>query len=249
MMHVGSLQCKGGLVAPCQPAGSQPKPQHGHRPRSNPEIAGKACSRLVTKAAQVGEVSADANLSNGSTNSTSNPLAFDELTDILKMVHDTDIVELELRSKRFSLAVRKKEAIEALEPQVVYQQAPPQQGGQQFAQQAYAPAPPPQQQAPAPTSQPAASASSNGSPPAPAVLDGVEVASPMAGTLYRAPAPGEPSFVKEGDKVTKGQTICIIEAMKLMNEIEADASGTLVKFLTENGAPVTPGQALALIKP
>ena len=133
----------------------------------------------------------------------------------------------------------------------------------------------------------------------------------MAGTLYRAPAPGEPPFVKEGDKVTKGQTICIIEAMKLMNEIEvrctlmacyhfqllgnrmhcpspwcmlmgvaclptgwclagwtaslavhgvrccmpavavsshaahacrADATGTIVKFLTENGAPVTPGQ-------
>lgn len=48
----------------------------------------------------------------------------------------------------------------------------------------------------------------------------VQVASPMAGTLYRAPAPGEPPFVKEGDKVVKGQTICIIEAMKLMNEIE-----------------------------
>ena len=48
----------------------------------------------------------------------------------------------------------------------------------------------------------------------------VQVASPMAGTLYRSPAPGEPAFVKEGDKVTKGQTICIIEAMKLMNEIE-----------------------------
>lgn len=249
-MQLGLLHCKGGLSAPCQTVGNQPKPQHGPRPRTNAESVGKACFRLVPKAAQVGEVSADANLSNGATSGTSNPLAFDELTDILKMVHDTDIVELELRSKRFSLAVRKKEAIEAVEPQVIYQQAPPQQGGQQYSPQSYAPPPPPQQQAPAhAAAPPPASASSNGKAPAPAAMDGVEVASPMAGTLYRAPAPGEPPFVKEGDKVTKGQTICIIEAMKLMNEIEADATGTIVKFLTENGAPVTPGQPLALIKP
>ncbi|CAL5222590.1 g4980 [Coccomyxa viridis] len=248
-MQFGLLQCKGGLAAPCQAAGTQPKPQHGPRSRTNADGVGKASSRLVPRAAQVDEVSADANLSNGAANGSSNPLAFDELTDLLKMVHDTDIVELELRSKRFSLAVRKKEAIEALEPQVVYQQAPPQQGGQQFSPQQYAPPPPPMQQAPPASAPPTPSSSSNGSPPAPAAQDGVEVASPMAGTLYRSPAPGEPAFVKEGDKVTKGQTICIIEAMKLMNEIEADATGTIVKFLTPNGAPVTVGQALALIKP
>lgn len=71
----------------------------------------------------------------------------------------------------------------------------------------------------------------------------------MAGTLYRSPAPGEPAFVKEGDRVSKGQTICIIEAMKLMNEIEAEVDGIVVKFLSENGQPVTPGQPLILIKP
>ncbi len=70
----------------------------------------------------------------------------------------------------------------------------------------------------------------------------------MAGTFYRAPAPGEPAFIKEGDTVTAGQTIGIIEAMKLMNEIEADVGGTVVKIVAENGKPVTPGQALVVIK-
>ncbi|KAL6504009.1 hypothetical protein OROGR_025932 [Orobanche gracilis] len=61
---------------------------------------------------------------------------------------------------------------------------------------------------------------------------------PMAGTFYRSPAPGEPPFVKVGDKVKKGQVLCIIEAMKLINEIEADTSGTLVEILAEDGKPV-----------
>lgn len=78
---------------------------------------------------------------------------------------------------------------------------------------------------------------------------GVEIASPMAGTFYRSPAPGEPNFFKEGDKVKKGQTICIIEAMKLMNEIEAEVSGEIIKFLVENGSPVVPGQPLMIVKP
>eukprot|EP00775_Hariotina_reticulata_P006810 gene6810-7026_t len=89
------------------------------------------------------------------------------------MVNETDIVELELKSKRFSLSLKKKAALQ--EPVV----------------------------------QPAAP-----------VVEGVEINSPMSGTMYRCPAPGEPPFVKEGDRVKKGQTVCIIEAMKLMNEIE-----------------------------
>jgi len=71
----------------------------------------------------------------------------------------------------------------------------------------------------------------------------------MSGTFYTSPAPGEPPFCKEGDKVTKGQTVGIIEAMKLMNEIEAEVSGTLVRILANNGSPVAPGMALFLIKP
>ena len=72
---------------------------------------------------------------------------------------------------------------------------------------------------------------------------------PMAGTFYRSPAPGEPAFVKVGDKVKKGQVICIIEAMKLMNEIEADQSGTIAEVLAEDGKPVSVDMPLFVIVP
>jgi acetyl-CoA carboxylase biotin carboxyl carrier protein len=84
--------------------------------------------------------------------------------------------------------------------------------------------------------------------PAPAQPQGHVVKSPMVGTFYRAPSPGAPSFVEVGQSVTKGQTICIIEAMKLLNEIEADASGTIKSILVENGQPVEYGQGLFVIE-
>ncbi|HEX4780318.1 MAG TPA: acetyl-CoA carboxylase biotin carboxyl carrier protein, partial [Usitatibacter sp.] len=74
------------------------------------------------------------------------------------------------------------------------------------------------------------------------------VKSPMVGTFYRAPSPGAPTFIEVGQAVTKGQTLCIIEAMKLLNEIAADASGTLKAILVENGQPVEYGQGLFLIE-
>ncbi len=76
----------------------------------------------------------------------------------------------------------------------------------------------------------------------------VEVKSPMVGTFYRAPAPDAEPFVKEGDKVEVGQTLCIIEAMKLMNEIKSEVSGTVEKILVENAQPVEYGQVLFLIR-
>jgi acetyl-CoA carboxylase biotin carboxyl carrier protein len=101
------------------------------------------------------------------------------------------------------------------------------------------PAPAPAAVAPAPLAAPAA---------APAV-DGEVVHSPMVGTLYRSPSPENGPFVKEGARVEVGQTVCIIEAMKLMNEIKAESAGTLVKFLCENAQPVEFGQPLYLLKP
>jgi acetyl-CoA carboxylase biotin carboxyl carrier protein len=71
-----------------------------------------------------------------------------------------------------------------------------------------------------------------------------EVKSPMVGTFYRAPKPESPAFVKVGDQVSIGQTLCIVEAMKLMNEIEAEVSGTVREVLSENGQPVQFGQVL-----
>ena len=72
--------------------------------------------------------------------------------------------------------------------------------------------------------------------------------SPMVGTFYRAPSPGAPSFVEVGQGVSKGQTLCIIEAMKLLNEIESDMAGTIKAILVENGQPVEYGQPLFLIE-
>jgi acetyl-CoA carboxylase biotin carboxyl carrier protein len=75
------------------------------------------------------------------------------------------------------------------------------------------------------------------------------VKSPIVGTYYDAPSPGAPPFVKIGDTVEPGQVLCIIESMKLMNEIEAEMAGTLVHKLVENGRPVEYGEALFAIRP
>jgi acetyl-CoA carboxylase biotin carboxyl carrier protein len=77
----------------------------------------------------------------------------------------------------------------------------------------------------------------------------VTVEAPMVGTFYRAPAPDAAPFVTEGDAIKEGQILCIIEAMKLMNEIEAKAAGRVTKILVENGQPVEYGQALFLVEP
>jgi acetyl-CoA carboxylase biotin carboxyl carrier protein len=104
---------------------------------------------------------------------------------------------------------------------------------------------------PAPASAPApAPAPTPAAPPPPATPaepEGHIVKSPMVGTYYRCPSPGAKSFVEVGDSVKKGQTICIIEAMKLMNEIEADKDGVIKAVLVENGQPVEYGEPLFII--
>jgi acetyl-CoA carboxylase biotin carboxyl carrier protein len=87
-------------------------------------------------------------------------------------------------------------------------------------------------------------------PVAPAVPEpvGHTLKSPMVGTFYRSPSPGSPAFVEVGQSVTKGQTLCIIEAMKLLNEIESDATGVVKAILVENGQPVEYGQPLFVIE-
>jgi acetyl-CoA carboxylase biotin carboxyl carrier protein len=84
--------------------------------------------------------------------------------------------------------------------------------------------------------------------PAPAVETGHVCKSPMVGTFYRASSPGAKSFAEVGDTVKAGQPVCIIEAMKIMNEIEADQDGTITKILVENGQPVEYGQPLFIIE-
>lgn len=82
----------------------------------------------------------------------------------------------------------------------------------------------------------------------PAAETGHTLKSPMVGTFYRSPSPGSPPFVEVGQTVSKGQTLCIIEAMKLLNEIESDTSGTIRSALVENGQPVEYGQPLFIIE-
>lgn len=82
----------------------------------------------------------------------------------------------------------------------------------------------------------------------PSAPNGETVKSPIVGTYYAAPSPDDPPFVKEGDKVSKGQTLCIIEAMKIMNEIDAEFSGTIEKILVSNAQPVEFDQPLFIIK-
>ncbi|WP_158751790.1 acetyl-CoA carboxylase biotin carboxyl carrier protein [Acidobacterium sp. S8] len=110
--------------------------------------------------------------------------------------------------------------------------------------------------APAPATLPAvqAAAAPSGAPaPAPAAENEDAslhiVKSPIVGTFYESPSPGTPAFVKAGDQVEQGQVLCIIEAMKLMNEIESDASGEIVKRFVQNGQPVEYGQQLFAVRP
>mgnify|MGYP001201532620 CR=1 FL=1 len=79
--------------------------------------------------------------------------------------------------------------------------------------------------------------------------DLVEVTAPMVGTFYRAPAPDEPPFVEIGSRISTGQAVCILEAMKLMNELESEVSGEVIEILVENGTPVEFGQVLMRLKP
>lgn len=95
--------------------------------------------------------------------------------------------------------------------------------------------------APAPKATPAAEVSSG--------KKTVDIKSPMIGTFYRTANPDSPPFVSVGDKVTKGQTVCIIEAMKLFNEIESEVSGTIVKVMVENATPVEYDQVLFVVEP
>ncbi|MBZ9560322.1 MULTISPECIES: acetyl-CoA carboxylase biotin carboxyl carrier protein [Modicisalibacter] len=100
---------------------------------------------------------------------------------------------------------------------------------------------------PAPTGGHAAPAESDAEAPAPAQPTGHAVTSPMVGTFYRAPAPGAKPFVEVGQSVKKGETICIVEAMKMMNQIEADKDGVIEAILVEDGEPVEFDQPMLLI--
>ncbi|CAJ1947074.1 unnamed protein product [Sphenostylis stenocarpa] len=180
-------------------------------------------------------------LSSGTIADETSATAFmSQVSDLIKLVDSRDIVELQLKQSDCELTIRKKEALQP--PPVVVPASPPPMH--------YATFPPPPAPAAAPTSSsPPKQVPALPSPGKASSSSHPSLKSPMAGTFYRSPAPGEPAFVKVGDKVTKGQVICIIEAMKLMNEIEADQSGTIAEILIDDGKPVSLDTPLFVIVP
>ncbi|MCP5149846.1 MAG: acetyl-CoA carboxylase biotin carboxyl carrier protein [Ectothiorhodospiraceae bacterium] len=106
---------------------------------------------------------------------------------------------------------------------------------------------PPPPAEPAPAREPVAAAAPEPSPGEPSMPDGHRLTSPMVGTYYASPSPGASAFVDVGTRVKVGDTLCIIEAMKILNQIEADRAGVVVAVLAENGQPVEYGQPLFII--
>ncbi len=158
-----------------------------------------------------------------------------ELKELIDFLIEKDISEFEL--ERGDVKVRIKRGAETAAPVITH--AVP------MAAVPMATTPPSQ------TSHTPATATPASPSPAAAVAEEElhTVKSPIVGTFYEAPGPGALPFVKPGDQVAAGQVLCIIEAMKLMNEIEADASGEVVKVLVNNGQPVEYGQPLFAIRP
>ena len=147
-----------------------------------------------------------------------------KLNTLIDLVAESDISELEVTEGDGKVRIVKSAAA----PQTVYATAP------QVVPAAAAPAP-------------AAAPAAEAAPAAPAAQQGHVVKAPMVGTFYRAPNPGAAPFAEVGQSVKEGDALCIIEAMKLMNEIEADKTGVIKEILIENGEPVEFGQPLFVI--
>ena len=161
-----------------------------------------------------------------------------ELKQILQALVEHGVSELTLETPDYKLTVRRGGEVQMVAVPQVMAAPVPAQAPAPVPAPASAPAPAPAEAAPAPEA-----------PKADECPGCVEIRAPIVGTFYRAPAPDAPPYVKEGDRVEKGQVLCIIEAMKLMNEIESEVSGIVRKILVENGEPVEYGQPLFLIQP
>lgn len=147
-----------------------------------------------------------------------------KLKTLIDLVAESDIAELEVTEGESKVRIVKSSAVGQGQMMMM-----PQQGVQHYA-------------APAPAAAPVAAV-----PAAPAEPTGHVVKSPMVGTFYRSSAPGAAAFVEVGSNIKEGDTLCIIEAMKLLNEIDAEVTGVVTKILVENGQPVEFGQPLFVI--
>ena len=151
-----------------------------------------------------------------------------EIRRIVELMNEHGLTQFDLTKKDFQLKLKKGSDVDELRGLLASMPAP-----------AAAPA----LQAPAPAALPAVAAAAS-----PAVADGIEINSPMVGTFYIKPAPDAANFVEVGSTVSVGQTVCIIEAMKVMNEIKAEVSGTVTAIVAQDGKPVQFGDVLFRIK-
>lgn len=161
-----------------------------------------------------------------------------EIQDLIKFVSKSGVSEVQLETKDFKITVKTEVASKDKKETIVYASLPPAEIPAVQAAPPVAPAAPAaakQESAPAP-------ASSNDSKL-------ITIKSPMIGTFYRAPGPDKPIFVNVGDEIKPGKVICIIEAMKLFNEIESEVSGRIVKVLVDDSTPVEYDQPLFLVEP
>jgi acetyl-CoA carboxylase biotin carboxyl carrier protein len=161
---------------------------------------------------------------------------FKQIQELIKMINKSNIGEVTIEEKGFKLTIKQKEepvqnVIAAPVHTPMMTAMPQQTAATQPAAQVAAPA----------ADKPKA---------ADAVADNlITIKSPMIGTFYRSSAPGKPAFVEIGDDVTPGKAVCIIEAMKLFNEIESEVKGRIVKVLVEDASPVEYDQPLFLVEP
>ncbi len=164
-----------------------------------------------------------------------------EIQDLIKFVAKSGVSEVELESKGFKIVIKTGGGQEATRYEQTYMAAPMPMMAQQMQMPAAVAAPSAVVEAPkAPTAD------------APAAIDTsnlITIKSPMIGTFYRSAGPDKPLFVNIGDEVKSGKVLCIIEAMKLFNEIECEFTGTIVKVLADDGSPVEYDQPLFLIQP
>ncbi|MEM8484169.1 MAG: acetyl-CoA carboxylase biotin carboxyl carrier protein [Bacteroidota bacterium] len=168
-----------------------------------------------------------------------------QIREILKIVAESGVAEVEIEEDDFKMVVRLNT------PNVSIQSQAP---AYPFPQPVYAPPPayaqpPAAPVAPAPAPAAAAPAAPAAATPAPAADPANTIKAPIVGTFYRAPSPEADAFVKVGDTVQVGDVLCIIEAMKLMNEIESEVAGTIKEILIQDAEPVEYDQPLFVIEP
>ena len=163
---------------------------------------------------------------------------FKQIQELIKLVNDSNIGEVTLEQKDFKITIKQKEE-HVTQVVASMQQAPMQTLPQQYAPQALPAAQPQAGSAQPPSVDSSAASSSNL----------ITIKSPMIGTFYRRPSPDKSNFVEIGDEVAPGKVVCIIEAMKLFNEIESEVSGKVVKILVEDSTPVEYDQPLFMVEP